>query len=595
MPRFTIEQLKFMRESEDHVEFKKGEHGNVSYNGAGKDKPQERRRCILGYVTALCNEGGGRIVIGMHDAYPHKVVGTKQSIDQIGQLESDIYRDMGIRPDIYELYENEETKSGRVLVIEVPPHPIGKVFKFEDVALMRVGEELKPMDDKTFISLVQEQEPDFSEHICEGITIDDLDKQAIKVMKERYAEKQNNPLFVSLSDSQALSDLRLTRGEKVTNAAVLLVGKEEVIGRVCPQAKVMLEYRNTENQIHFDSRKSFGKPFFLLIDDLWKEINLRNGTVPVRKGPYILDIPFFNEEVIREIVNNAFSHRDYRFGSEIVIKQYPFKLTIINGGGFPHGVSIDNLLTTPSMPRNRLIADVLSKTGLVERSGQGVDKIFLYTLSEGKPSPDYSRTDDFNVTATLFASVRDTGFALFIQSIQEGLPDDKKLTVFDVMALCEIRDGAKRPSDKEITLKLEKLGFIERHGKTNAQYYILSRRYYELNGDLAAYSLKTDWDINQVWAVLCPFLQKYGTAKRGEINKLVGSHLSEKQLRNILQELKGLGLICTDDNRTRPTYFLNKELGEEELAMVNGFSRIREYREEKGHKKGLNNMGQGDF
>ena len=29
-----------MRESEDHVEFKKGEHGNVSYNGAGKDKPQ---------------------------------------------------------------------------------------------------------------------------------------------------------------------------------------------------------------------------------------------------------------------------------------------------------------------------------------------------------------------------------------------------------------------------------------------------------------------------------------------------------------------------------------------------------------------------
>ena len=46
-----------MRESEDHVEFKKGEHGNVSYNGCGKDKPQERRRCILGYVAALCNEG----------------------------------------------------------------------------------------------------------------------------------------------------------------------------------------------------------------------------------------------------------------------------------------------------------------------------------------------------------------------------------------------------------------------------------------------------------------------------------------------------------------------------------------------------------
>lgn len=574
MPRYTIEQLKQMRESEDHVEFKKGEHGNVSYNGAGKDKPQDRRRCILGYVAALCNEGGGRIVIGMHDAYPHKVVGTTQCLNGIGQLESDIYRDMGIRPDIYELYEDEGSKLGRVLVIEIPPHPIGKVFKFEDVALMRVGEELKPMDDKTFISIIQEQEPDFSEHICAGVNLDDLDKDAIRVLKERYAEKQKNPSFVSLSDAQALSDLRLIIGDKVTNAAVLLVGKKDVIDRMYPQAKVMLEYRNTESQIHFDSRKSFGQPFFILIDELWEEINRRNGSVPIRKGPYIFDIPFFNEDVIREIVNNAFTHRDYRFGSEIVIKQYPLKFTIINGGGFPHGVSVDNLLTTPSTPRNRLIADVLSKTGIVERSGQGIDKIFLYTLSEGKPAPDYSQTDDFNVTATLSASVKDTGFALYVQSIQENLPDDKKLTVFDVLALCEIRDGAKRPSDREIALKLEKLGFVEKHGKTNAQYYILPRKYYELSGDLAAYSLKTDWDISQVWAILCPFLFKYGKAKRADINKLIGSHLSDKQLRNILNELKDLDLIRTDNNQTRPTYYLSKESETEEKALVYGLTII---------------------
>ena len=556
MPRYTIEQLKQMRESEDHVEFKKGEHGNVSYNGAGKDKPQERRRCILGYVAALCNEGGGRIVIGMHDAYPHKVVGTKQCLNAIGQLESDIYRDMGIRPDIYELYEDKETKTGRVLVIEVPPHPIGKVYKFEDVPLMRVGEELKPMDDKTFISMIQEQEPDFSEQICEDVCLEDLDKEAIRIMKERYAEKQKNPTFVSLPDTQALSDLKLIVDNRITNAAVLLVGKEEIIERIYPQSKVMLEYRNTESQIHFDSRKSYGQPFFLLIDELWEEINRRNGSVPVRKGPYIFDIPFFNEDVIREIVNNAFSHRDYRFGSEIIIKQYPLKFTIINGGGFPHGVSVDNLLTTPSTPRNRLLADVLSKTGIVERSGQGIDKIFLYTLSEGKPEPDYSQTDDFNVTATLSASVKDPGFALYVQDIQDSLPDDNKLTVFDVLALCEIRDGAKRPSDKEIAWKLEKLGFIEKHGKTNAQYYILPRKYYELSGDLAGYSLKTDWDINQMWAVLCPFLQKYGKAKRGEINKLLGSHISDKQFRNFIDELKAKGFIRTEGERGQMTYSL---------------------------------------
>lgn len=560
MPRFTIEQLKQMRESEDHVEFKKGEAGNVSYNGAGKDKPHERRRCILGYVAALCNEGGGRIVIGMHDAYPHKVVGTKQCQNAIGQLESNIYRDMGIRPDIYELYEDEKALKGRVLVIEVPPHPIGKVFKFEDVALMRVGEELKPMDDKTYISIIQEQEPDFSELICEDVTLGDLDQRAIGELKKQYARKQKNPSFLSLSDYQALKDLGLISGNKVTNAAVLLVGKEDIIDKLFPQAKVKLEYRNTESQIHFDSRKTFGQPFFLLIDELWEEINRRNGSVPVRKGPYIYDIPFFNEIVIREIVNNAFTHRDYRFGSEIVIKQYPQKFTIINGGGFPHGVTLDNLLTTPSTPRNRLLADVLSKTGIVERSGQGMDKIFLYTLSEGKPKPDYSQTDDFNVIATLSATVKDTAFAIYIQTIQEELPDDEKLTVFDVLAMCEIRDGAKRPYDKEIAVRLEKLGYIEKHGKTNAQYYILPRRYYELSGDLVAYSLKTDWDINQVWAILCPFLHKYGKAKRADINKLIGTHLSDKQLRKFLEDLRAKGLVETNGARSHMTYQLSSEL-----------------------------------
>lgn len=554
--RYTIEQLKLMRESEDHVEFKKGEHGNVSYDGAGKTNPKDRRRCILGYVVALCNEGGGRMVIGMHDSYPHQVVGTKQNENALGVLEGNIYRDLGIRPDVYELYEDEANKKGRVLVIEVPPRPLGKAYKFEDVALMRVGEDLLPMSDKKLISIIQEQEPDFSEQICSEATFDDLDKEAIRVMKEKYAKKQNNPSFTAVPDRQALSDLKLMVDGKVTNAAVLLVGKDAFIERHFPQAKVMLEYRSTEPQINFDSRKSFGQPFFLLIDKLWDAINLRNGSVPAREGAYIFDIPFFNEDVIREIVNNAFAHRDYRRTSEIVIKQYPAKMVITNAGGFPQGVTIDNLLTVPSTPRNRLLADVMSKTGIVERSGQGIDKIFLYTLSEGKPEPDYSHTDDFVVTAILSANVKDTAFAIYIQSIQQELPDIEKLSVFDVQALCEVRDGKKRPSDKAVAQKLERLGYLEKHGKTNAQYYILPRRYYELNGNVAAYSMMTDWDINQVWAVLLPFLRKYGKVKRSEIDKVVGEHLSKKQMRTFLEQLKEHGLVKTEGERRQMVYMI---------------------------------------
>lgn len=153
----------------------------------------------------------------------------------------------------------------------------------------------------------------------------------------------------------------------------------------------------------------------------------------------------------------------------------------------------------------------------------------------------------------------------------------KKLTVFDVLALCEIRDGAKRPSNRDIALKLEKLGFIEKHGKTNAQYYILPRRYYELSGNVAAYSLKTDWDIEQVWAVLYPFLQKYGKAKRSEINTLIGNHLSDKQLRNFIDELKRQGRLRAEGGRGYVIYYLGEnQKGEQkgEQTKVLSYGRI---------------------
>lgn len=555
MKRYTIEELQNMRESEDHVEFKRGDKGNISYNGAHKDTPKERRRCILGYVVALCNEKGGRLVIGMHDDFPHKVMGTQQAINAIGQLKSDIYRDLGIRPDIYELYDEEQK---RVLIIEVPSRPAGKVYKYEDVPLMRVGEELKPMDDKTYLSIIQEQEPDFSEQYCLEATMDDLDENAIRVLKGKYARKQHNPSFISISNEQALSDLKLIRNGKITNAAILLVGKETSIEQYFPQAKVFLEYRKTEAQVEYNNRKVFGQPFYILIDQLWNAINEKNESIPVREGSYIFDIPYFNEMVIREIVNNAFAHRDYRKNSEIVIKLYPTKMEIINAGGFPQGVTLENLLTVPSTPRNRLLSDVLSKTGIVERSGQGIDKIFLYTLAEGKPEPNYSYSDDFFVTAILYATIKDLGFAMFVQSIQNELADDEKLSVFEVLALCKVRDGEHKNIDKKIAIKLEHKNCIEKHGKTNAQFYTLPRRYYEMTGKEADYSMLVDWNVEQFLAVLSPYLVKYKKAKKADIVKIVGDHITEKQLRSYLSKLRKEGIIKTEGSKRYTSYMLDE-------------------------------------
>lgn len=552
---WSIEQLKYCKESEDKVEFKKGEHGNVAYDGGSRLKPSERRRCILGYVTALCNEKGGLLVIGMEDKYPHKVVGTRQNENSTGELEANIYRDTGIRPKIYELYEDEAEKKGRVLVIDVPSRPAGTVFKFEDVPLMRVGEELKPMSDEVYLSIIQENEPDFSQQICRDATLDELDPDALSVLKEKYARKQNNPIFLTLSNRQILSDLQLITDEGVTNAAVILLGKEDFIKRVYPQASVMLEYRHSESQITFDNRISYSQPFFIMIDRLWHDIDLRNGKFQIKEGPYIFDVPYFNEEVIRESINNAITHRDYTRHSETVIKQYPQKLIVTNAGGFPHGVTIDNILTVPSTPRNRLLADVLSKTGIVERSGQGIDKIFYRTLSEGKEAPDYSGSDAFNVELILSAIIQDKAFALFIESVQQNLAEDNKLSVFEIVVLDKIRRNEKTTAlDKAVIKQLMDRNLIEKRGKTNGIHYILCRSYYEFSGNTAEYSKKSDWNTSQVTSIIIPFLTKYNKAKMGDFVKLLDGHLTRRQVRVYIQHMVDQNIL-TASGKGYGTYY----------------------------------------
>ena len=578
MNKLTIEQLKKFKESEDKVEFKRAEQGNFAYDGGSRIKPTDRRKCILGYVTALCNEGGGYLVIGMEDAYPHKVVGTKQNEGKLGELESNIYRDTQIRPFIYELYEDEANQKGRVLVIEIPPRPVGKLFRFEDVPLMRVGEELKPMSDEMIFSILQEQEPDFSAGICEGVTIEDLDEEAIRIMKQKYATKQKNPSFMALSKEQVLSDLNLTKEGKITNAALILVGKQEVLKERLPQASIILEYRKSESLVPYTNRQVYEQPFYKMIDLLWHDIDLRNDKIDVNENSYIFNIPYFNEDVIREAINNAIAHRDYRRSSETVIKQYPQKMIIMNIGGFPLGVTIENILRVQSTPRNRLLADVLAKTGIVERSGQGVDKIYKNTLSEGKDEPDYSHSDPFRVELHLSAVIKDKAFAIFLESEQRDLPEEERLSVFEVMALNQIRMEKSEDVEKSIIKGLLERGLIEKRGKTSGTYYILSKSYYECCGKEGEYSKNETWTADQAFPMIMAHFSTFKTAKMKDFVSILESHMSRKQVRNTINLLvekkilskEGVGsgtVYSVSENYINNSIMISKalEIGLEEL------------------------------
>ncbi len=550
----TIEKLILLKESEDKIEFKEAKRG-ISYNPGNKTKPKDRRRCILGYIVAFANEGGGKLVLGVTDKYPHKIVGSSQFKGQTGKLEQDIYNDLKIRVKTTELFEDKK----RVLIIDIPPRPIGKFYTLEHVPLMRVGDSLLPMSQEKQREILFEVESDYTAEICEGVTINDLDNSAFEIMKSKYAEKQRNELFLSLPIEQILIDLKLLRDNKLTYAAIILLGKKKIIEEKIPQVKIFHEYRINEKNIKFSKKIEFNKPYYLLIDKILKTIDLRNDEIKIEKGNFHPVIKFFNiNTVVREAINNAIAHRDYRNLGEIFIKQFPTKLMFVNPGGFPPQVNIDNILNV-SVTRNHLLADVLSKTAAVERSGQGVDTIYFSCLSEGKGSPDYTKSDDFQVVLDLPGVIQDKAFIKFIDNIQNNNEKKIRLSVHEMILLDKIRQNVdKKQFNKKVLQNLLDIGLIEKIGRTRNLQYILSKDYFSFTKQEGIYSSVIPLTEEQINSFIISHLDKFKKAKIGDFVDLFSKFgLTREQTKNSVYKLHENGELKRVGDDFNTFYKLN--------------------------------------
>ena len=543
----TIDELKILREKEDHVEFKRAKH-NFPFAGGDKSDIRERRKCVLGYVVALANEKGGRLILGMEDAYPHVVVGSDFAIGETGALEDEIYERLHIRIRTEELYDDSGL---RVLVFNVPSRPIGKALRFEGVPLMRIGDSLREMDDAEYLSIISEQDPDFSAKICEGLTIDDLDPQAVQNMRKRIADQRNRKDILTLPLTQLLHDLLLIDDDgKLKYATLLLLGKEEAIMKYLPQANVVIEYRNSHSQVRYAARQEYRLPLFVAIDKIWDYINqpASNPLLHINDLPQIIDCPAFNKETVREAVINAMIHRSLQMNSDIFIKIFPDMLEISNPGGFPFGVNIGNILTINSSPRSRLMAEAIEKTGLIERSGQGVDTMFINCIKEGKPLPDYSYTDDYQVNLRLYAQIPDDAFYLFAQDICKRADLLQELNVFDWLALHFVWKSRVEAATTESLEKLEKMNLLV---KDDYFGYTLGERYLLFKPNVRAAAKEINLNlILRVYNVT----RRKGDAAMSEYVSALDGILTQKQVRNLITSLIAKQLLKPKGNARATRY-----------------------------------------
>lgn len=522
---------------DEHLEFKKAE------NRYDFEK-------LVKYCVALANEGGGKMILGVTDKIPRQIVGTSAFMN-LERTKAGILEQIHLRIDAYEI--NHE--KGRVIVFEVPGRSIGMAIQYKGAYWMRGGEDLVPMTPDMLKRIFDESGPDFSAEICPQAYFEDLSEEAIERFRTIWMKKSRNIALQELSPLQLLEDAELVLDGEITYAALILFGTSKSLAKFLAQSEIIYEYRSSESSLPYQQRREFREGFFIIHESLWETINLRNDIYHYQDGLFRQDIPTFNESVVREGILNAVCHRDYRLAGSVFIRQYPSRLEVVSPGGFPPGITAENILWRQS-PRNRRIAEVFAKCGLVERSGQGANRMFEECIKESKPVPDFSDTDDYQVSLTLRGDVQDPLFLRFLEKIgQEILAS---FTTKDFLILDFLHKEKPIPPEySDRSSRLFDLGVIERAGKGK---YILSKRFYALAGKKGVYTRKKGLDRETNKALLLKHIK--GNRKTGtrldELLQVLPS-LSYNQVQTLLKELKKEGLAHVIGRTRGALWFPDRE------------------------------------
>lgn len=456
---------------------------------------------LVEYCVALANEGGGTMVLGVTDKRPRRIVGS-EAFSEPGRTEAGLHKRLGQRIPVEELL----TPAGRVLIVHVPPRLPGTAWQVNGRYLKRAGDELTSLSGDELKAMFAETGPDFSAEVCPGAALGDLDAAAIDAFRTRWAGRVGDDRRLLWTDEQTLLNAELLVNGGVTYAALILFGTHASLGRHLAQAELVFEYRSSEASGPAADRREFRQGFFLWHDALWERVNLRNDRQSYQDGLFRVELLTFDEVSVREALLNAVSHRDYRLGGSIFVRQYPQRLEVVSPGGFPPGVTVDNLLEAQS-PRNRRLAEVLQHCGLIERSGQGMNLMFETAIRHGKALPDFTGTSSHEVRLTLRGALTTPEFVRFLERL--GAEQVRSFATEDLLALDHLRRDIPLTATLRSRLPgLIQSGAVESVGRGRGTKHILARRLYAAIGGKGTYTRKKGLDRGASKALLLQHIKE---------------------------------------------------------------------------------------
>ena len=352
----------------------------------------------LKWVCGFANAFGGIIYIGMDDN--GEVVPLEDYERLLEEIPNKIRNSMGIICDVHlEEKDNKKYIAIRVNPYSVPVSLRGRYY-------YRTGStktELTGVELNEF--LLKKAGKTWDDVVEENATIDDIDVNSLSKFIVESKDKGRMPDTTGLTTKEILDKLRLTEGDKLKRAAILLFGKDP--NKFYPNIQVKIG-RFGEDASDLKFQEIIEGNLVHMIDEVQLQLFHKfltrsvsfEGMKRIEKGEY-------PTAALREMLLNALIHRTY-MGSMVQIRIFDNKLSIWNEGTLPYGLSLEDLKKEHnSRPRNPIIAEACFKAGYIDTWGRGILKIINSCKEAGLSEPNITEKDG-GILVELFKEIQVT-------------------------------------------------------------------------------------------------------------------------------------------------------------------------------------------
>jgi ATP-dependent DNA helicase RecG len=352
------------------------------------------RQEILETISAFSNTKGGTIYIGI--APEGKIIGIDVGNRTIETLANEIKQNTD--PRVFPTIEIQQMNNKDVIVIKVAEYPTKPVW-VKDKVFLRVGRSnQRASAEKIRDFILKNKVFKWDNQVIPKSELSEIDGDRVKVFLQKVEEERNTTFDASRSTEKVLEKLNLIKDGNLTNAAILLFGKNSQKHFI--QSEIRCARFNGTEPIDFADMQVINGTIIeqvpTVLNFIRRHINVR---VEITGEPERKEIWEYPKEALREGIVNAICHRNYEDTGNVQVRIFDNRLEIWNPGSLPGNLTVEMLRGDhQSRPRNELIARCFYLIKYIEQWGTGTNRMIKLCREARLPALQFvDLTDSFVV------------------------------------------------------------------------------------------------------------------------------------------------------------------------------------------------------